>query len=99
MNVNNSSSPTETDWERLDRMSDAEIDYSDIPPLEDKFFAEARVFVPAARRASYVELDQELLAWFREHDRDHPALMNLVLRKFVEIQNQVHEPAASDEAR
>ncbi len=35
-----------TDWERLRNMTDDEIDYSDIPPLGDGFFANAGVWTP-----------------------------------------------------
>ena len=31
-----------TDWEKLDAMVDKEIDTSDIPPLDDNFFANAK---------------------------------------------------------
>jgi hypothetical protein len=31
----------QTDWQKLESMTDEEIDYSDIPPLDDDFFARA----------------------------------------------------------
>ena len=33
---------TEEEAERLDRMTDDDLDYSDIPPLDDEFFAKAK---------------------------------------------------------
>jgi uncharacterized protein (DUF4415 family) len=81
----------ETDWDRLDSMTDEEIDYSDIPPLGDDFFTRARVVITPAKRAEYVRLDPDLRAWFEEHDQDYPALINLVLRKYVEIQTGLAE--------
>lgn len=80
-----------TDWDRLDSMTDEEIDYSDIPPLGDDFFARERVVITPAKRAEYVRLDPDLRAWFEEHDKDYPALINLVLRKYVEIQTELVE--------
>ena len=32
-----------SDLTKLDRMEDADIDYSDIPPLDESFFTEAAV--------------------------------------------------------
>jgi hypothetical protein len=32
-----------TDWERVDALTDDEIDTSDIPPLDDDFFANAEL--------------------------------------------------------
>jgi len=37
-----------TNWDRVDALSDAEIDTSDIPPLDAAFFARATVRVPAS---------------------------------------------------
>lgn len=38
--------PSETDWARIDQMTDDEIDTSDIPPLDDAFFAAAQWRLP-----------------------------------------------------
>ncbi len=35
-----------TDWQKLETMTDEEIDYSDIPPLDDDFFARATLWLP-----------------------------------------------------
>ncbi|MGI4792199.1 MAG: hypothetical protein ACRYFS_25525 [Janthinobacterium lividum] len=36
----------ETNWERLDALTDEEIDTSDSPPLSDEFFAKAKWLQP-----------------------------------------------------
>lgn len=36
-----------TDWDRIDAMSDNEIDTSDISPLTDEFFAKAKLRMPS----------------------------------------------------
>lgn len=46
MSVRNLKKSSETDWTRLDRMTDEEIDTSDIPPLDDAFFASAKWRLP-----------------------------------------------------
>ena len=38
--------PSQTDWERIEKLTDEEIDTSDIPPLDDSFFAKARLRMP-----------------------------------------------------
>lgn len=43
--MNNSS---KTDWSRIDAMRDEDIDTSDIPPLDEDFFAQAELRMPAA---------------------------------------------------
>ena len=39
--------PSATNWDRVDALSDAEIDTSDIPPLDETFFARAMLRRPA----------------------------------------------------
>jgi len=89
MNEKDTSTPLKTDWERLDRMTDDDIDYSDIPSLGDEFFARAHEYIPPAKRANYVELDKDVMAWFRQRDKQYPNLINIVLRKYIEIQQEI----------
>lgn len=46
------------DWARIDRMTDEEIDTSDIPPLDDDFFARAKWRLPR----SYIDRNDFLQA-------------------------------------
>ena len=72
-----------TDWDRLATMADDDIDYSDIPPLTDEFFARAKLVQPNA-----VEIDPDVLAWFQLQGHDYPTRINQVLREYIEIQAQ-----------
>jgi hypothetical protein len=40
------SNPSETDWARVDVLTDDEIDASDIPPMTEEFFAKATLRLP-----------------------------------------------------
>ncbi|MCI0580440.1 MAG: BrnA antitoxin family protein [Chloroflexi bacterium] len=81
--------PLESDWDRLARMTDEEIDYSDIPPLNEEFFSRAKVFIPADKRANFVQLDPDVVVWFQSQNREYQKLINLILRKYIEIQEEV----------
>ena len=83
MSANDIKRTSRTDWDRLDKMTDEEIDYSDIPPLTDEFFARARLVLPHA-----VELDPDILTWFRKQGHDYSILINQVLRQYIELQEQ-----------
>ncbi len=72
---------SQTDWDRLAKMTDEEIDYSDIPPLSDSFFERATLMLPNA-----VELDPDVLAWFKRQGRDYPVRINQVLREYIALQ-------------
>jgi hypothetical protein len=41
---------SETDWERLSKMADEEIDYSDIPQLSKSLFDRAQIHCPEFSR-------------------------------------------------
>jgi len=47
--------PTETEWARIDQMTDEEIDTSDIPPLDDAFFAAAQRRTPVKTTTTEVD--------------------------------------------
>ena len=55
---NNTNKPSQTDWERLARMNDDEIDYSEIPPFTDEFFRKTTLFAPS-QRAVIIDLDAD----------------------------------------
>ena len=88
MTSNDTSMPLESDWERLEKMTDEEIDYSDVPPLRKKFFEGATVYIPASKRAAAVQLDEDVLAWFKAQNEEYQSLINVVLRKYMEIQQE-----------
>ena len=46
MNRENLHSASRTNWAALEEMSDADVDYSDIPPLTDEFFESAILRIP-----------------------------------------------------
>ena len=83
MSDDNTKPTSQTDWERLDNMADEEIDYSDIPPLTDAFFARAKLVLPSA-----VPLDPDVLAWFRQHDHNYAEQINQILRQYIAVQDR-----------
>ena len=52
---------SEMDWERIDKMTDEEIDTSDIPPLDDEFFATAQWRVPKRKTVVTLSVDDDVL--------------------------------------
>ena len=46
MNEKDCKNTSRTNWEALEAMTDEEIDYSDIPPLTENFFARATLRLP-----------------------------------------------------
>jgi uncharacterized protein (DUF4415 family) len=75
---------SETDWARVDAMTDEEIDTSDIPPLTEDFFKRAKVRMPKRKVAVTVQIDPDVLDWFRAQGEDYEQRMNAALRIYAE---------------
>ncbi|MEZ2230846.1 BrnA antitoxin family protein [Microcoleus sp.] len=84
MSVNDSSNISGTNWAALEAMNDEDIDYSDIPPLTDEFFENATLRIPAAQARNLIQLDAEVIAWFREQSAEYKTTINSVLRRYIE---------------
>ncbi|GAK51878.1 hypothetical protein U14_03124 [Candidatus Moduliflexus flocculans] len=85
MNANNTNKPSQTDWERLARMNDEEIDYSDIPPLTDEFFRKATLFAPSQRA---VILDLDVFEWVEQQGKNPQTTVNAIIRTQMKRQTR-----------
>ena len=65
-------------------MADEEIDSSDIPPLDESFFSRATVRRPHKSVAVTVNVDEEVLAWFKAQGSEYEARLNAALRIYAE---------------
>jgi len=71
---------------RLDRMTDAQIDYSDTPPLGKSFFTKARVPWPPAKKQLSIRLDVDVLNWLKGQGKGYQTRINRILRAAMEGQ-------------
>lgn len=83
MSERNLKKPSETDWARIDSMTDEEIDTSDIPPLDEEFFARARWRMPKRKTAVTLSVDDDVLAWFEAQGAEFQQRINAALRIYV----------------
>lgn len=88
MNDKNLNNTSRTNWEALEPMDDEGIDYSDIPPLTEEFFENATLRIPAPQAQRLVKIDPDILKWFQSQDKDHSALINSVLRRYIECEGE-----------
>lgn len=83
MNKPNSKHQSRTNWDRIDKMKDEEIDYSEIPELDDAFFKNAKVVIPRHKDSVTLRLDHDVLEWFKKQGRGYQTKINAVLKTFV----------------
>jgi len=81
MNEKNLNNISRTNWQALDSMSDEDIDYSDIPPLTDEFFEKATLQIPAAQAKNIIQLEPDIIAWFKTQNKDYQTAINQLLRR------------------
>jgi uncharacterized protein (DUF4415 family) len=67
-------------------MKNADIDYSDIPPLDKTFFTKATLAWPPAKTQLTIRLDADVLAWLKANGRGYQTRINRILRVVMESQ-------------
>jgi uncharacterized protein (DUF4415 family) len=68
---------------RLAERPDAEIDFSDIPPLKQSFWENSvrNPFYRPVKQQLTVRLDADVVAWLRQHGRGYQTNLNRMLRE------------------
>jgi uncharacterized protein (DUF4415 family) len=79
---------SQTDWARLDAMTDEEIDYTDIPPITPEMWANGvvrRNLKPIPKKTSLsLKIDMDVKEFFKSEGRGYQAKINQLLRAYME---------------
>ena len=82
------SSNSQTDWQRLDAMTEEDIDLSDCPEITPELFAKAvvRRGLPTTKNKAQVTLriDRDVLEWFKSQGRGYQTQINALLKAYME---------------
>ena len=89
MSENNLKNTSQTNWAKLEAMTDEEIDTSDIPPLDEKFFANARLRMPHGKIAVTVSVDKDIVDWYQSQGEESKALMGAALKIYAEAHREI----------
>ena len=75
--------------EELAARKEREIDYSDIPELDEDFWKNARIVEPRdPKRQLTIRFDADVVDWFRARGKGYQSRMNAVLRAYVDAQRR-----------
>jgi len=83
MRAGNTPRRSRTNWKRVERLKDEQINYSEVPELGPEFFSRA-IRWPGKKKQITLRLDPDVLAFFRKGGRGYQTTINAVLRKYVE---------------
>jgi len=81
--------PSLTDWEWLEQAEDKEIDFSDIPPLGEGFFSRAQKREPRKKTTITINIDADVLDWFKSQRGEYEERMNAALRMYAEAHRPI----------
>jgi uncharacterized protein (DUF4415 family) len=70
--------------ERLEAMSDRDIDTSDIPEITDWSKAVVGKFYRPVKRQITLRLDADMIEWFKAQDGKYQKHINQALREYME---------------
>lgn len=88
MNGNNLKNTSQADWSKIEALTDEEIDTSDIPPLDQRFFANAKLRMPKGKVAVVVSVDEDVSEWFQAQGEESRNLMSAALRIYAEAHRE-----------
>lgn len=78
-------SSSRTDWVKLHRKDDKDIDYSDIPKTDAQFWKQAEIVMPHHKIHLSVRFDEDVVEYFKERGRGYQSRMNAILRSYVDF--------------
>jgi uncharacterized protein (DUF4415 family) len=69
-------------------MTDEEIDTLDIPPLDEAFFANARLRIPKNKVSVTLDVDADVLEWFKAQGEEFQQRINAALKIYAEAHKE-----------
>jgi uncharacterized protein (DUF4415 family) len=69
---------------KLYEIKDKNIDYSDIPELDENFWENAVIEYPEKKKPVTLRLDADVLSWFKSLGKGYQTRINSVLRSFYD---------------
>ena len=74
-----------SDLARIDKLRDDDLDYSDIPELDEDVFSQPLVPWPPRKASITIRVDADVLAWFKDQGRGYQTRINQVLRRYMDV--------------
>jgi uncharacterized protein (DUF4415 family) len=92
MSQNSTSNKSQTDWDKLEAMSDDEIDFSNVDEITPELFAQAVVrhgLKPVPKKEQItLRVDSDVLRWFRSQGKGYQTKINNLLRAYMNAHGQ-----------
>ncbi len=77
-----------TDWDRVDELTDNDINFDDNPKITPEKFADAvlrKGFKPVVRKTQVtLRIDEDVLSWFKNQGKGYQTKINALLKAYKE---------------
>ena len=87
-NISHKSQNDQTDWDRVDKLGDNDIDFSDNPEVTAEMFAKAvlrKGLKPVVRKTQVtLRIDEDVLTWFKKQGKGYQTRINSLLKAYKE---------------
>ncbi len=77
----------QSDFKRLRQMRDADIDYSDIPRLDESFWKSATLVMPEPKDRLTIRVDHDVVEWLKKNGKGYQTRINAILRSYMQSQS------------
>ena len=69
---------------KIEEIKDEDINYSDIPELDEEFWKNAVIEYPKKKKPVTIRLDVDILEWFKSMGKGYQTKINAILRSYYE---------------
>jgi len=69
--------------DRIRKISDKSINYTDIPELDDNFWKEAKFVEPKKKVPVSLRLDEDVVNWFKKKGQGYQTRINAILSAYI----------------
>ena len=87
MSIKDTRKKSKTDWDRVKALKDRDIDFTDVPELDDDFFTKATLW-PGKKQQITLRLDPDVVDFFKTKGRGYQSSINAALRRYMEAQQR-----------
>ena len=78
-----------TDFKRLRRMRDRDIDDSDIPKLDKSFWKAAKLTMPEPKDRLTIRVDHDVVEWLKKAGSGYQTRINAILRAYMQARKSL----------
>lgn len=74
--------PGKSDWNKLQTMSDNEIDYTDVESTDAKFWGESQIVEAHSKVKLSLQIDDDIANWINQLGKNSDTTVNGILRSY-----------------